>query len=260
VSPRVPRSTPTARPRRFAVFGATRGMGRSLARRIVERGDSLCLLGRNQEELDKSAADLRARSTPGATVATASCALETPETFGPALEAARTALDGLDVVVVTAAVFGTQDELEADAELARKLLTLDFAHTVLFCEEARRQLLEHGGGTLCVFSSVAGDRARKPVVLYGAAKAGLSAYLEGLDLRFRDQGLKTVCVKPGFVHTEMTEGLPAPPFSAEPDEVAKVVLEAIDRGTPVVYAPPIWRAVMTAIRALPRFVMRRVRF
>jgi len=38
------------------------------------------------------------------------------------------------------------------------------------------------------------------------------------------------------------------------------VLRAIDRGTPVVYAPPIWRLVMMVIRCLPRFIMRRLSF
>jgi NAD(P)-dependent dehydrogenase (short-subunit alcohol dehydrogenase family) len=44
-------------------------------------------------------------------------------------------------------------------------------NTILFCEEARTRLLGAGGGTLCVFSSVAGERGRTSVVLYGAAKA-----------------------------------------------------------------------------------------
>jgi NAD(P)-dependent dehydrogenase (short-subunit alcohol dehydrogenase family) len=191
---------------------------------------------------------------------TAACDLERPETFAPALDAAEAALGGLDCVVVTAGAFATQDALEADPDRTRHLLTVDFAHTVLFCEEARRRLLARGGGTLCVFSSVAGERGRKPVVLYGAAKAGLSHYLEGLDHRFHDKGLRVVCVKPGFVRTSMTEGLPAPPFAGEPVGVARVVLRAIERGTPVVYAPPIWALVMAVVRGLPRFVMRRVRF
>jgi short-subunit dehydrogenase len=243
-----------------AILGATRGMGRSLARLMVERGDQLVLLGRDAEELDKSAADLRARGGAGARVHTAACDLAKQDTFAPALDAAEDALKGLDAVIVTAGIFATQDELEADTRLTQRVLTVDFANTVLFCEEARRRLLARGGGTLCVFSSVAGDRSRKPVVLYGAAKAGLSAYLEGLDHRFRDKGLKTVCVKPGFVRTTMTEKLKAPPFAGEPDEVAETVLKGIDAGTPVVYAPPIWRWVMTAVKALPRFAMRRAAF
>jgi short-subunit dehydrogenase len=226
----------------------------------VERGDWVALLGRAAAELEKSAADLKARGTPGVRVTTALCDLERPETFRPALEAAEQALEGLDVVIVTAALFATQEQLEADPSLTHRLLTVDFTNTVLFCEEARKKLLLRGGGTLCVFSSVAGDRGRTPVVLYGAAKAGLSAYLEGLDHRFKSQGLTTVCVKPGFVKTQMTEGLKAPPFAGEPDDVADVVVKGIDHGTPVVYAPPIWRAVMSAIKAMPRFVMRRVKF
>jgi short-subunit dehydrogenase len=121
-------------------------------------------------------------------------------------------------------------------------------------------LLGRGGGTLCVFSSVAGERGRKKIVLYGAAKAGLSAYLEGLDHRFRSQGLRTVCVKPGFIRTAMTEGLPVPPFASDPEAVAGPILKAIDRGTPVVYVPTVWALVMLVIRQLPRFVMRRIDF
>lgn len=246
--------------KRHVILGGTRGMGRSVARKLVERGDWVALLGRDASELEKSAADLKARGVPGVRVVTASCDLEQPESFRPALEAAEQALDGVDTIIVTAGLFATQEQLEADPSLAQRVLSVDFANTVLFCEEARKKLLLRGGGTLCVFSSVAGDRGRTPVVLYGAAKAGLSAYLEGLDHRFKSQGLTTVCVKPGFVKTQMTEGLKPPPFAGEPDEVADVVVEGIDRGTPVVYAPPIWRAVMGAIKAMPRFVMRRVKF
>lgn len=242
------------------ILGATRGMGRALARRFVERGDNVAVLGRAGDELERSAADLRTRGTPGVRVFTQVCDLEHPETFRAALEAAEQALEGLDVVVVTAGLFGTQEQLEADPVLAQRVLTVDFSNTVMFCEEARKKLLMRGGGTLCVFSSVAGDRARKPVVLYGAAKAGLSAYLEGLDLKFRPQGLVTVTVKPGFVRTGMTAGLKEPPFAGEPDAVAADVVRALDRGTPMVYAPRIWQLVMLVIRFLPRFVMRRVGF
>lgn len=246
--------------RRVAILGGTRGMGRSVARALVDRGDWVALLGREPEELARSSSDLQARGAPGARMATLVCDLEDPTTFRPALEGAERALDGLDTVVVTAALFATQERLEQDPVLAQKMLTIDFANTILFCEEARKKLLQRGAGTLCVFSSVAGDRARKPVVLYGAAKAGLSAYLEGLDHRYRSQGLTTVCVKPGFVKTGMTAGLPTPPFAGDPHDVAQTVLRGIDEGTPVVYAPPIWRAVMAAIRAMPRFVMRRAKF
>lgn len=244
--------------KRVVIFGATKGIGRALARKMAVRGDRVFLLGRNEEDLRTSALDLAAR-TAAMSPAYAQCDLERPETFEPALAAADAALGGIDVVVVTAALFASQDALEGDIDLTRRLLTANFANTVVFCELARKRLIGRGG-TLCVFSSVAGERGRKPVILYGASKAGLTRYLEGLDHKFRAQGLRTVCVKPGFVRTSMTAGLTPPPFAGEPEPVADRVLQAIDSGQPVVYAPAIWFAIMMVIRSLPRFVMRRIGF
>lgn len=244
---------------RVAFLGATKGMGRALARLMAERGDALCLLGRNVADLERSAADLGVRGAAGPVRCTA-CDLERPETFASAIDAAREALGGLDAVVVTAGVFAAQEELEADLTLAERLVRVNFSNTVLFCETAKKALLEEGAGTLCVFSSVAGERGRKPVIIYGAAKAGLTRYLEGLDHKHRADGLRVITVKPGFVKTSMTAGLEPPPFAGEPDAVARRVLAAIDRGAPVVYAPAPWRPIMAVIRTLPRAIMRRINF
>ena len=240
------------------LLGATKGMGRALARQLAERGEKLFLLGRDASELERSAADLEVRGA--GEVGHAVCDLLEPKGFAPALERAAEALGGFDTVVVSAALYASQERLEADPDLRDRLLLANFVNTVHFCEEARTRLLAAGGGTLCVFSSVAGDRARKPVILYGAAKAGLSHYLTGLDHKFRRAGLRTILVKPGFVRTRMTAGLAPPPFASQPEQVARDVLRALDRGLPVVYTPAVWRLVMLAIRSLPRAVMRRVGF
>lgn len=242
------------------VLGATSGMGREIARRLVERGDSVFMLGRDVANLQKGAADLKARHPRGEDVHYAICDLADPRTFAPALDAADAALGGFDTVIVTAAMFATQDQLEADVELTHRLLTVNYANTVVFCEHARKRLLARGGGNLVVFSSVAGDRGRKPVALYGSTKAGLSHYLESLDHKFHAAGLNVVCVKPGFVKTEMTAGLKPPPFASEPSRVALDVVRAIDARKPVVYTPTIWALVMLVIRWLPRFVMRKIGF
>jgi NAD(P)-dependent dehydrogenase (short-subunit alcohol dehydrogenase family) len=242
------------------ILGATKGMGRAVARALIERGDEVFLLGRDLTDMATTAQDLQQRDRQARPVGQAACDLLAPEGFAAALDAAEAALPGFDSVLVVAGAFATQDQLEADPELTQRLLTINFVGTVLFCEEARKRLLARGGGSLCVWSSVAGERGRKPVVLYGASKAGLSAYLEGLDHKFHAQGLRTICVKPGFVKTSATAGLKPPPFAGEPESVARDVLRALDGGTPVLYTPRIWALVMLVIRLLPRFVMRRIGF
>ena len=244
---------------KVVLLGATKGMGRALARLMAARGDELFLLGRNPGDLEDHAADLRVRGASG-DVGYAACDLLEPRGFAAALENAAARLGRFDAVVVTAGLHGTQAALERDPELRDRVLTVNFTNTIAFCEQARVRLVEMGGGVLCVFSSVAGDRARKPVVLYGAAKAGLSYYLDGVDLRFRADGLRTVLVKPGFVRTGMTEGLNEPPFAADPEDAAVATLKAIGRARSVAYVPSIWRLVMLGVRCLPRWLMRRVDF
>lgn len=239
-------------------LGATKGIGRAVARKLAERGDRIALLGRDVEDLKRSASDLEALG--GSVPATIPCDLLDRSTIEPALASAWEALGKVDAVVVTAGLFGTQIALEADADLRDRVLTADFTNTVHVCEASAVRLIEAGGGTLCVVSSVSGDRPRKTAYLYGAAKAGLSFYLEGLDLKYRDAGLKTVLVKPGFIKTGMTEGLPVPPFASVPEAIAPAIVRAIDRGTAMVYVPGIWRLVMLAICTLPKFVMRKLNF
>jgi decaprenylphospho-beta-D-erythro-pentofuranosid-2-ulose 2-reductase len=242
------------------VLGGTSGMGRAVARKLVERGDQVFLLGRDNGQLERSAADLGTRHSSGSRAGHSICDLEDPNTFASALDAADQALGGFDTVVVTAAMFATQDALENDVDLARRLVTVNYANTLVFCEHARKRLLSRGGGNLAVFSSVAGDRGRKPVAIYGSSKAGLATYLEALDHKFYAAGLRVLCVKPGFVKTGMTAGLKPPPFAGEPDRVAAQVIGALGGSKTVLYTPSMWALVMLVIRWLPRFVMRKIGF
>src|SRR4051812_38214598 len=103
-------------------------MGRSLARLLAERGESLCIVGRDEEDLKKSATDLEVRGR--SKVSYAVCDLEKPETFDGALDAADKALGGFDTFIITAGLFGTQEQLEKDEALLARVLHVDFTATV----------------------------------------------------------------------------------------------------------------------------------
>ncbi len=244
---------------KVAFVGATRGMGRALSRLLAERGERLCLLGRHPADLEAAARDLEARGAP-APVRTVPLDLARPSGFEAALAAADEALGGFDTLVVTGGQADRPERLEREMDRLAELLHVNFTGTVVLCQMAAERLAARGGGRLCVFSSVAGDRPRRSNYLYGASKAGLSAFLEGLGHAFAGRGVRVLCVKPGFVRTGLTEGMPVPPFAGDPEPVARTVLKALDGGARVVYAPPMWRWIMLVIRSLPHAVMRRIRF
>ena len=109
-------------------------------------------------------------------------------------------------------------------------------------------------------SSVAGERGRATNYIYGAAKAGFTAYLSGLRNRLAKTGVHVVTVLPGFVATKMTEGMDLPlRLTAQPGEVADAIVRAVERKTDVVYVRPIWRLVMFVIRSIPEFIFKRMR-
>ena len=145
------------------LLGASRGMGRALARLLAARGERLFLLEHVAEDLERSARDLEIRGAQPP-VRTAYCDLLQPDSFAPALDQAQRELDGFDTVVVTSGLYATQEELENDRQLTARLLAADFTNTVLFCEEARKRLLAQSDSPLRERKSV-----RRSVTVIGHA-------------------------------------------------------------------------------------------
>jgi short-subunit dehydrogenase len=139
-------------------------------------------------------------------------------------------------------------------------LTVNYNAVVSICEPLAAHLAERGSGWIAVIGSVAGDRGRQSNYLYGSAKAGASAYCQGLRNRLYHRGVHVLTVKPGLVATAMTEGLvnPNSPMVARPEQVAGAIVRAIDRRRNVIYTPWFWRAIMAAIRAVPEAVFKRL--
>ena len=195
------------------LLGATRGMGRAVARVLAARGERLFLLGRDPEALARSARDLEVRGAP-APVGTARCDLLDPDGFAAASRCgrprARRLRRGDPLRGPVRAAGRSSSPIRASGATCSRRTSRIASSGARRCGSG---CSSRGGGTLCVFSSVAGERGRAPVVFYGAAKAGLSRYLEALDHRYHAEGLRVITVKPGFVHTAMTDGLEPPPFA-----------------------------------------------
>jgi NAD(P)-dependent dehydrogenase (short-subunit alcohol dehydrogenase family) len=138
------------------------------------------------------------------------------------------------------------------------VLHTDLVSPASLLTAAAARLEASGGGTLVALSSVAGDRGRQSNYPYGAAKGGLSVFLQGLRNRLARRGVHVLTVKLGFVDTPMTEALPKNPLYAQPDVVARNVLRAVARRRDLVYVPAFWRWIMLVIRAIPERLFKRM--
>jgi decaprenylphospho-beta-D-erythro-pentofuranosid-2-ulose 2-reductase len=164
----------------------------------------------------------------------------------------------LDLVILAFGVLGDQDRAEVDAIESRRIIDSNFTGAVSVLVPVVNALKAQGHGTVVVLSSVAGERARKSNFVYGSSKAGLDAFCQGLDDSLLGTGVKIVIVRPGFVHTKMTDGLEPAPLATDADSVADAIVAGLGRGSETIWAPAPLRFVMSALRHVPRPVFRKL--
>jgi decaprenylphospho-beta-D-erythro-pentofuranosid-2-ulose 2-reductase len=250
---------PPAAPLRILILGGASGIAIAAARLYAAEGAALLLAGRHPSRLESVAQDLRARGASAVVTFPIDLAAE-PDPARRLAEMAA-ALGGVDHILVAYGVLGDQAEGERDAAAAAQSLAVNFTSAAGWTLAAANLIEAQGRGSLVVLGSVAGDRGRRANYIYGAAKAGIAALVEGVAHRFgrSDAPLRAVIVKLGPTRTPMTNGMRRDgPLWAEPAEVATLVRRAAERGGPVQYAPRRWRWIMLVIRSLPSRIFNKL--
>ena len=238
------------------LVGGTSDIGRATALCYAQAGWRVLLAARNEDEARRNAEDIAART--GAEVTTHRLDILEGDRF-------ESFLDGLpqlpDTVVCVVGELGDQARGQSDPAHASVLIRTNFEGPALFLGVLAERFLARGSGTIVGVSSVAGDRGRGSNYLYGAAKAGFTAFLSGLRNRLAPKGLRVVTVKPGFVRTQMTAGMKLPPLlTAEADEVGRAIFAAAEKGGgDVIYVRRLWRPVMMVIGSIPERVFKRLK-
>lgn len=253
-------ATAVGKPGWVLILGATSGIAQALAHRLAHEGRSLLLAGRSGDELQRMATDLKLRYHVQADVVRFSALdYQSHSTF---FENCIVLTSGrLDGVVLCYGDMLPQAATETSFENARHVIDVNFTSAVSILSLAANYLEERRTGFIGIISSVAGDRGRQSNYTYGAAKAGLTAFAQGLRNRLHKSGVHVLTIKPGFVATRMTAGLlnPKSPLVASPDRVARDIVVALARRRSVVYTPWFWGPIMTLICAIPERIFQRLK-
>ncbi|HVM21530.1 MAG TPA: decaprenylphospho-beta-D-erythro-pentofuranosid-2-ulose 2-reductase [Egibacteraceae bacterium] len=238
------------------VLGGTSDLGLAIAQTMAAaRGATVVLAGRDQGRLDAAAQQLRDAGTVA--VETAVFDADDVDSHGRFCDEVFADRD-FDVVVLAVGVLGDQETSERDHRHAAGVLHTNFVGCASVALCVAGHLRRQGHGTLVVLSSIAGERVRRANFVYGASKAGLDGFAQGLGDSLQGTGARVMIVRPGFVHTSMTAGRPVPPFSTTAEVVAGAVDAAFRKQAEVVWVPGILRLVMSVLRHLPRAVFRRL--
>ncbi len=246
------------RARRVLIVGATSAIAQEAAKEFAADGDKLFLLARNAEKLQVVANDLNVRGA--AQVETAVLDVNDTDRHADVLARVTDAFGGLDVALIAHGTLSDQSACEKDVALTLHEMQTNFLSVVSLLTLLANRFEAQRYGTIAVISSVAGDRGRKSNYVYGAAKAGVTAFLSGLRGRLDAAGVKVITIKPGMVDTPMTAHLEKGALFASAEAVGKGVYRVIITGQEVVYLPWFWWVIMTVIRHIPEPIFKKLSF
>ncbi|HEY0665427.1 MAG TPA: SDR family oxidoreductase [Gallionella sp.] len=238
------------------ILGATSAIARAAASGFAARGHDIYLAGRDMDELPRLAADLRLRY--GVAVAYGRFDAEETVTHEAFLQAVVAEMKGLAGVVLAFGYLGDQVAAR-DFSVGAKVIAGNFTGAASILSHCANHFEPIKRGFIIGISSVAGDRGRQSNYVYGAAKGALSLYLQGLRNRLHPAGVRVITVKPGFVDTAMTYGLPGLFLVASPQYLGERIARAPGRTADVLYLPWFWRYIMLIIRHIPEFIFKRMK-
>jgi len=238
------------------IIGANSAIAEACGRLFAERGDALFLVSRNAERLESLASDLKVRGA----AATHTLALDLADLtrHQELVDSVKAVFPQTDVLLIAHGILPNQDECQASTEKMLDSMAVNFLSPVSLLNLWANEFEVQKKGAIAVISSVAGDRGRQSNYIYGAAKGGLSTFLEGLRNRMFKHGISVISIKPGFVDTPMTAEFEKGALWAKPEQVAKGILHAIDKGGDNVYLPSFWKLIMMIIIHIPEKIFKKL--
>ena len=240
------------------IVGASSAIGRALASRFAASQFSLVLAARDLEDLNDTASDIRVRyGIEVQTLPFEATDVQQHESFwNNCIEMTQGKLEG---VVLLQGSLPTQFDAQRDLSILHETIAVNYTSLATLLTLAANYFEPAKRGFLVAVSSVAGDRGRQSNYVYGSAKAALTAFMQGLRQRLSKSGVTVLTVKPGFVDTAMTWGLPGMFQVASPDRVAVDIMKAIRRRRGEIYTPWFWRYIMMIIRHIPGSIFNRMK-
>jgi len=236
------------------IIGAKSDIAKATASEYAKHGYDLYLAARNATGLEDFANDLHIRFNRK--VVCMELDILAYDTHEQAYQSLEPKPSGVISVV---GYLGDQELAQTDASETERIINTNYTGVVNILNIIANDFEQRRDGFIVAISSVAGDRGRKSNYIYGSAKAALTTYLSGLRSRLHGSGVHVLTVKPGFVATKMTEKMDLPEkLTTQPENVAKNIYQAQQKGVSVLYTKWIWRWIMFSIQYIPEFIFKKM--
>lgn len=239
------------------LIGATSAIAQETARCFAQDHASFFLVARSEEKLAIVADDLRVRGATACEMHVLD--MHRVDDYEAMVQAAYARYGAFDVVLIAHGILTSQKEASENAKMTMACMLTNATSIMALVTHLLPRLKQAKRGTLAVISSVAGDRGRAALYTYGAAKAALNVFLQGVRGELLPFGVNVLTIKPGYVDTPMTAHVKKSPLFASSGRVGGIIYRAIRSGVSrEIYAPWFWRWIMFVLRLLPESIFLRL--
>ena len=221
------------------VLGANSEVAVSVCIELAKKGcKKFCLIARNTTKIKKFSNYLK-------------------QTFRVEDDKSFYSVDDFDLYLITAGYLGDIDLARNDFEESQKIINSNFTGIIPWINAIASPERIKQKRCIWVFTSVAADRGRPSNYFYGAAKAGLQIFCEGLLLKCYGKPFSIRIIKAGYIYTQMTIGKVPAILCINPNKVAQMLLRnPYKRG--VEYLPWWWNIIMIMVKNLPSKIASRL--
>lgn len=194
--------------RNVLITGASRGLGREIARAMWQAGANVFLTARSAQPLADLQSELMQTARTGQTAHIVVADLYSPDAARTIVDECRRNWDRVDVLVNNAAVLGPAGRAwENDWTAWQAALQVNLLAPVGLCRAVVPWMIERGGGKVINLSGGGATAPRPNFSAYATAKAALVRFSETLALEVKDRNVQVNCVAPGAMNTEMNRAV-----------------------------------------------------
>jgi 2-dehydro-3-deoxy-L-rhamnonate dehydrogenase (NAD+) len=182
--------------RTAVVTGAARGIGLTIAERLLKSGARVSIWDRDREVVETSAKDLGALAH----------ALDVSDyaAVQAAVEETESRLGSIDILVTSAAIGGaTTTVVDYPVDVWRHVLDVNLTGVFLCCRAVVPVMQKRNYGRVINIASIAGKEGNPNASAYSASKAGVIALTKTLGKELATTGVRVNCITPGVVRTDM---------------------------------------------------------
>ena len=248
----------------LAVIGATSKIAESTARIFYQHGHDLFLVARNTSKLGLFSTGEKEFNP---SIETLGCDIQNEGSLDFTASRIIASFSDDPYVLVAVGSVDNADETKVSASAAKAAIDVNFRNLIALITPIAEKLEERGNGCIIFISSVSGERGRQTNYVYGAAKAAITVFSQGLRGRLFDSGVHVLTVKPGYVDTPMLRTALGDKYNQVPrfligdaDKVGYRIYRSAVSKRNIVYVPPIWRLIMAVVCSIPESLFKKIRF